>query len=90
MTEALAAIDGGDVSFGLDAALETLDGIEAGSTSFDLRAGIEVLGGIGGLMRFVTEDEESGGRERFGELACDEVRLGAGSSINMPLIGSNR
>jgi len=89
VTEALEDSDGDCDSFGLDTVVEILDGIEAGSTSFGLSAGAELFGGIGGLMRLATE-AAGGGLERFGELACDGARLGAGSSINMPLIGSNR
>ena len=89
VSEVFEDIDGACDSFGLETVLETLDGIEAGSTSFALRAGAELFGGIGGLIRLATEDA-GGCLERSGELACDGARLGAGSAISMPLIGSNR
>lgn len=89
MTEAFDGTDGEGASFDLGVVLVTLEGMDVGSTSLGFSGGAAILGGSGGWMTLVTEDAGSG-LERLGEAVCDGARLGAGSSINMPLIGSNR
>lgn len=89
VTEAWDCTDGECGSFDLGVVFVTLEGIEAESTSLGFSGGAVLLGGIVGLMRLATEDAGNG-LERLGELVCDGTRVGAGSSINMPLIGSNR